>query len=194
MCRGRGHICTPILGFRAVSAVSPGAMAEKDHPDDEQTPEDLLEAEMVTPQEEVEIPPEWEEHPEEQPGENTRIEDGELRWESDGFDVRLWNLEPTKWKAVISIPTEVGGVWAREMDIKCRPMPHYGFVDSAVVEDYKVREVTLILSENFQPVHEVNAYIESLREDAETFQERQQEWAEKIAEARSVEFDAATEE
>lgn len=151
------------------------------------TTDDVLDRELVEPQESVEMLPEWEDYPEERPGENLRIEDETLIWERDGFEARLSSMEPTKWRAEIDVPEDLGSTWAREIDLKCRPYPEHGFVESAEFEDYSLRAVTLVLSENFQPTYDVNSYIDGLIEDAEGFEEFQKDLDEKLEMARENE-------
>ncbi|NHN50017.1 hypothetical protein G9464_20830 [Halostella sp. JP-L12] len=151
------------------------------------TTEDVLKYETVEPQEGVEWLPEWDDHPEERPGENTRIEDDTLIWEKEGFEARLTHIEPTKWRAVVDVPPEYGETYAREIDVKCKPIPEHGFVESADTEDYELQQATLVLSENFQPIREVNRFIEKLIEDTEGFKEFQEDLENKLAAARENE-------
>jgi len=151
------------------------------------TPDDVLGREIVEPQETPKILPVWEEHPEERPGENVRLDDETLVWERDGYEARLSNIEPTKWRAEIAVPDTYSGGWARPIDLKCRPHPEHGFVEDAAFEDYELEHVTLVLSENFQPVYEVNQYIEFLIESDGMVEEFQEELDAKLDAARENE-------
>jgi hypothetical protein len=144
------------------------------------TEEEVLDREVVEPQESVEFLPEWEEWPEEQPGENTRIEDETLIWERDGFKAQLSNIGPTKWRAEIDVPEAYNDGWGRPIDLKTEPHPEYGFVEDATFEDYTLQHVTLVLSENYQPTVEVNSYIDFLIETAGSVEEFQNDLEEKL--------------
>jgi hypothetical protein len=145
------------------------------------TKDDVLDVETEQPQQEVEWLPEWDEHPEEQPGENARIEDGVLIWERDGFEARLESYETTHWRATVTIPEEVGQWYPREFDLKCSPKPEYGFVESVETEEYVTTGAVLIITENFQPTWEVNAWIDYLLESSEQSQQFQDELTNKLA-------------
>ncbi len=152
------------------------------------TTEDVLDSEVVEPQQGVEWLPEWDEYPEERPGENTRIEDDTLIWEREGgFEARLESYEMTHWKAEVTIPESVGEYYPREFDLKCHPRPEYGFVKDVEQEDYATVGATLILQENFQPVWEVNKFIDELAEEAEESQEFREDLEEKLSVARENE-------
>lgn len=150
--------------------------------DNGETIDDVLDS-YEQPQTEVKWLPEWDDHPEERPGENTRLEDGVLRWEKDGFDVRLESYETTHWKATVSIPEWVGEYFPRSFDLKCTPLPEYGFVKSVAIEDYAATEATLIIQSNYQPTWEVNNWIEARVLDAEEQQEFMDEVSERISDA-----------
>lgn len=151
------------------------------------TTDDVLEYEVAQPKQEVEWLPEWDEGPEERPGENTRIEDNTLIWERDGFEARLESYETTHWKAVIDIPRECGEYYPREFDLKCSPRPEYGFVDDVELEEYATTQATLIIQENFQPTWEVNAFIEMIIETREESEQFEEEITEKLQVARENE-------
>ena len=133
--------------------------------------EEVLDRHTAEPQREVEWLPEWDEEPETQPGENARIEDGTLIWENGDFVARLESHETTHWRAEIEIPEAVGDLHPRPVDLKCRPLPEYGYVDSVTIEDYTTTAAVLIIQANFQPVREVNTFIDKLRADAEESQQ-----------------------
>lgn len=151
------------------------------------TTEDVLDRAFEEPQMDVEWLPEWDKYPEEQPGENTRIEDNTLIWERDGFEARLESFETTHWKAELAIPEEVGKYYPRGFDLKCHPLPEYGFVKDVERDSYTTVGATLIIQENFQPVYEVNKFIDKLVETAEQSEQFQQEVEEKMALARENE-------
>lgn len=182
----RPHLCTE-PGLFGICAPRGGMVSEEEIRDEGLTTDDVLETEVVTPQQTVEWVPEWDEYPEERPGENTRIEDETLIWERDGFEARLESMEATHWRATIDVPQKVGETYAREIDIKSKPLPEYGFVDNAVIEDYAVNQVTVVISENFQPVFEVNQFIDHLIEDAEGFEEFQEDLERKLSAAKQNE-------
>lgn len=129
--------------------------------------EEVLDRYTVEPQTEVEWVPEWDEFPEEQPGENTHIEDDVLIWERDGFVVRLESWETTHWRAEIAIPENVGEHFARPFDLKCKPFPEYGFIKSVEMDGYTAASAEVILAANRQPVYEVNNIVDQLLEEAE---------------------------
>ena len=132
------------------------------------TTEDVLDVETEQPQTDVRILPEWEEYPEERPGENLRIEDNTLLYERDGFEVAIESYETTHWRVDLSIPEEVGKWYPRPLDLKCRPLPEHGFVESVDTSDsYEASSATLIIQENFQPTFEVRKFIEYLLDNAE---------------------------
>lgn len=174
-------------GLFGISNPSKNMVSEDEIREEELTPDDVLETEVVTPQQEVKWLPEWDEYPEERPGDNTRIEDGTLIWERDGFEARLESMEATHWRAEIDVPEEIGKVYAREIDVKSKPIPEYGFVESARMDDYKLRQATIVLAENFQPVFEVNQFIDQLIEDAEGFEQFQEDLENKLSVARENE-------
>lgn len=145
------------------------------------TTDDVLDREVVEPQQGVEWLPEWDEHPEERPGENTRIEDDTLLWERDGFEVELESYETTHWKATVSIPEEVGQWHPRDFDLKCSPIPEHGFVKEVETEEYATVKAVLILQENFQPTWEVNHFIDHLLEGAQNSQEFQEDLENKLS-------------
>lgn len=149
--------------------------------EDDLTKDDVLDVEVEEPQREVEWLPEWDEYPEERPGENTRIEDGVLIWERDGFEARLESYETTHWKAEVTIPEPVGQWYPREFDLKCAPKPEHGFVESVETESYITTGATLVIAENFQPTWEVNAWIDYLLESMEHSQEFQDDLTEKLS-------------
>lgn len=151
------------------------------------TTDDVMDREFAQPQREVKWLPEWDEHPEERPGENTRIEDETLIWERDGFEARLESYETTHWRAHIAIPKDVGEYYPRPFDLKCHPLPEYGFVKQTEQEDYATVGATLIISENFQPVFEVNEFIDALVDSAEQSEQFREEIEEKMAAARENE-------
>lgn len=160
-------------------------MVTKDQIEEEElTTEEVIDREFVEPQQEVRILPEWEEYPEERPGENLRIEDDQLVWERDGFEARLWSHETTHWKAQITIPREYGKYDPRPVDMKSKSIPEYGFVESVEMDDYAAVGVTLVLQENFQPTYEVNKFIDHLIERKEGAEEREQEIKELMGAAR----------
>mgnify|MGYP000058942433 CR=1 FL=1 len=160
-------------------------MVTKDQIEEEElTPDEVMDREFVEPQQDVRVLPEWEEYPEEAPGDNVRIEDDELVWERDGFEARLTSYETTHWQADISIPKSVGKWQARPVDVKCKPVPEHGYVDDVEIEDYTTVGVTLILQENFQPTFAVNNFIDHLIEQAEGSEAFQEEVEEKMAVAR----------
>lgn len=147
------------------------------------TKSDVLDREFEEPMQHVEMLPEWEEYPEEAPGENTRVEDDVLKWERDGFSVELESDGAIGWKARVSVPSEVGGMYAMPKLIKANPEPKRGFVEDVTVEDYAATEVVLWYQENFQPTYEVNKWIDARIEDAESSQAFQEEVEEKLAAA-----------
>lgn len=151
------------------------------------TTDDIMDREFVEPRTEVEWVPEWDEHPEEQPGENTHIEDDTLIWERDGFTVRLESYEVTHWRADIEIPERVGQHYPREFDLKCRPRPKHGFIEGVESDGYTAVGATLIIQANFQPVFEVNQFIDELLESAEQSEAFRDEIEEKMAAARENE-------
>lgn len=152
------------------------------------TTDDVLDREVVEPQQEVKWLPEWDEYPEEQPGENARIEDDTLIWERDGgFEARLESYETTHWKAEVTIPESVGQYYPREFDLKCHPLPEYGYVKSVERDGYTTVGATLIIQENFQPVYEVNKFIDELAESAEESEQFREELEEKLSVARENE-------
>lgn len=128
---------------------------------------DVLDRMTETPQQSVEWLEVWDDHPEERPGENTRIEDETLIWERDGFEARLESFETTHWRAELDVPERVGKWFPREIDLKAAPKPEYGYVESVETESYAVTEATIVLCENFQPTYEVNAFIDYLLEKAD---------------------------
>ena len=151
------------------------------------TTEEVLDRELETPQQECEWVPEWDEYPEEQPGENTRLKDGVLYWERDGFTVKLESYETTHWKATVEIPEEVGKWSPRAIDLKCNPKPEYGFVESVDAENHEATEAVLILQDNFQPVFEVQQWIDAQIESAEHGEQFQDELGSKTSLARENE-------
>lgn len=154
---------------------------------DELTTDEVMSREFAEPQREIKWLPEWDDHPEEQPGENARIEDETLIWERDGFEARLESYETTHWKAEIEIPKDVGQYYPREFDLKCHPIPEYGFVKAVEQEGYATVGATLIIQANFQPVFEVNTFIDELVESAEQSEQFREEVEEKMAAARENE-------
>lgn len=151
------------------------------------TTDDVMDREFAQPQREVKWRPEWDEHPEEQPGESTRIEDDTLIWENGEFEARLESYEMTHWQAEIEIPKDVGQYYPRGFDLKCHPLPEYGFVKDVERDGYSTVSATLIIQENFQPVFEVNQFIDELTESAEQSEEFREEVGEKMATARENE-------
>jgi len=151
------------------------------------TTDEVMSREFAEPQREVEWLPEWEECPEEQPGDNARIEDNTLMWERDGFEARLESYETTHWQAEIEMPKAVGQYYPREVDLKCHPLPEYGFVKDVEQDDYSTVGATLIIQANFQPVFEVNEFIDELVESAEQSEAFREEVEEKLAAARENE-------
>lgn len=135
--------------------------------EEELTEGEVLERFTAEPQQDVEWLPEWDDHPEEQPGENTRIEDGTLIWERDGFEARLESYETTHWRAELTIPEKVGEHYPRPVDLKCHPLPEHGFVESVEQDGYTTSGAVIVIAENFQPVYEVNRFIDELIESAE---------------------------
>lgn len=154
--------------------------------EEELTKDEVLSREFEEPKQEVEIVPEWEEYPEEAPGENVRIEDDQLVYEREDFEVRMESYRTTHWRVEVEIPEYVGKWHPRDIDLKIRP-PEQGFVESVETEDYEVVQATLIISSNFQPVYEVNKWIDGLVESAEGSEEFHQEVEEKMAAARDNE-------
>lgn len=134
--------------------------------EEDMTAEEVLDRYTAQPRDTVEWIPEWDDHPEERPGENTRIEDETLIWENGEFEIRLESYETTHWKAVVSVPEDVGELYPRDIDLKCHPLPEHGYVESVEIDDYVATAVTLILAENFMPIHEVNTFVDDLRDDA----------------------------
>lgn len=149
--------------------------------DDGLTKEDVLDVETEQPQQEVEWLPEWDDHPEERPGENTRIEDGVLLWERDGFEASLESYETTHWKAAVNIPESVGQYYPREFDLKCSPRPEYGFIDDVEQDEYTTTQATLVIQENYQPTWEVNAFIDMLIETRDQSEQFREELGDKLA-------------
>lgn len=139
------------------------------------TSEDVLDRYTATPRDSVEWVPEWDENPDAQPGENTRIEDDILLWERDGFEVMLESYETTHWRALVTIPERVGELHPRPFDLKCNPLPEHGFIKSVEQDSYVTTEAELILQANFQPVFEVNKFIDSLLESHDEAREFQEE-------------------
>lgn len=152
---------------------------------DELTKDEVLDLEVEEPKDDVEIIPEWEESPEERPGDNLHIDEtgdrNELVWERDGFEARLWNHEMTHWKATISIPREYGQHHPRPVDLKCSPIPEYGFVEDVDVEDYAATVATIVIQDNFMPTWEVNKFIDELIESAASADAFQEELTEKLS-------------
>lgn len=146
-------------------------MVDLDRIEEEQMTEgEVLDRYTEQPMDCVEWLPEWDEYPEEQPGENACIQDDTLLWENGEFVVRLKSHETTHWKAEIDIPEPIGEHYVRPIDIKCRRLPEYGFVSDVRTEDYVTAGVTLVISENFMPIHELNKYIDDLRDSAKESQ------------------------
>lgn len=154
---------------------------------DELTTDEVMSRELVEPQSDVEWLPEWDEFPDEQPGDNARIEDNTLIWERDGFEVRLESYETTHWRAEIDMPENIGQYYPREFDLKCNPLPKYGFVKEVEQDEYTTVGVTLIIQENFQPVFEVNNFIDDLVESAEEAEKFREDVEEKLSAARKNE-------
>ena len=152
------------------------------------TTEDVLEVEAAQPQTDVRILPEWEEHPEERPGENLRIEENTLLYERDGFEVAIESYETTHWRVDLTIPEEVGKWYPRPLDLKCLSVPEYGFVESVETSDsYETIGATVIIQENFQPTFEVRKFIEHLLDNAERSEQFTEELDEKLDAARENE-------
>jgi len=151
------------------------------------TKQEVLDVETVQPRTEVEWVPEWDEHPSEQPGENTRIEDDTLIWERDGFAARLESYETTHWKATVELPSHVGELYPREIDLKASPKPEHGFVESVAIEGYEAAEAVLILQANYQPTYEVNKWINYLLEQAEESHQFRDDLEEKLSAAAQSE-------
>lgn len=153
----------------------------------------------VQPSDTVTWHPEWDEHPEEQPGKNARIEDEVLIWEQeydvDGvdepvcFEARLECEETTVWKAVVSLPEYVGKNYPRSVDLQCRPDPEYGFVETVEMADdpdvYAAREATLYYKDNFQPTVQVECWMRDLLKDALDFEASMAAIDEKMAAAKA---------
>lgn len=186
-CPASGHICAPERGFTVQTAVAPDMVSKNQIEEEELTTQDVLDSELETPRQEVEIYPEWEEHPEEAPGENVRIEDGTLIWERDGFEARMESYETTHWRVELDIPHTVAKWYPRTIDLKCLPLPEHGFVSDVEVEDYESVGATLVIQDNFQPTFEVNQFIDKLLENAESSEEFQNEINEKLENARQNE-------
>lgn len=155
--------------------------------EDELTTEDVMDSTFEQPKEEVEWLPEWDEFPEERPGENARIKGGVLIWEREGFEVRMESYETTHWRVELQIPERVGQYYPREFDLKCHRLPEYGFIKSVERDGYITAGATLIIQENFQPVFEVNKFIDELLESAEQSEQFREEVEEKMAAARENE-------
>ena len=176
-----GHICAPFSGFRGHTRQGMDAMVSVDKIEEEEmTREEVMDREFAQPMDEVEILQEWEDYPEERPGENLHIDDGWLIWERDGFEARLESFETTHWRALVTIPDDVGSWLPRPIDLQCRKVPEHGFIKSVETEDYSAREAELILQENFMPTYEVNKFIDDLIEFKEGSEERQQQIEEKL--------------
>lgn len=148
------------------------------------TAEDVMDRELVEPEEEVSWVPEWDEAGEEAPGENTRIEDGTLIWERDGFEARLESHNTTHWRAEIQIPEGVGEYYPRPIDLKSHPRPEHGFVKDVDTDGYAAVRAVLIIKSNFQPTWEVNAFIDDLIESKEKSDQFREELTEKMELAR----------
>lgn len=129
-----------------------------------QTEDDRLAHESDRPTT-VEWYPEWDD-PEERPGENTRIDDETLIWERDGFTVRLTHHEALYWRAVISLPASIGRRYERPIDLQTVPFPEYGTVTSVDVEDHVAQSAELLLAGNYQPIWELNNWIDYLLDSA----------------------------
>lgn len=135
--------------------------------EEEMTTEEVLDRYTEEPRTSVEMLPEWEEYPEEAPGENTRVEDDTLIWERDGFEIRLESFETTHWKADISVPHEYGKHYARPIDAKCGLGTEHTYVEDVETEDYALSSVTLLTAANFMPVHEVQKFVDAIIDDAQ---------------------------
>lgn len=152
------------------------------------TTEDVLDVETAQPRTDVQILPEWEEYPEERPGENLRIEENTLLYERDGFEIAIESHETTHWRVDLTIPEEIGKWYPRPLDLKCLSVPEHGFVESVETSDsYETIGATLILQTNFQPTFEVRKVIEHLLENAEASEEFTEELDEKLDAARQNE-------
>jgi hypothetical protein len=154
--------------------------------EEELTSEDVLDRITAEPRREPEWVPEWDEHPEERPGENTRLEEGTLIWERDGFEVRLESYETTHWRVEVDIPEHVGQWMPREIDMKANT-PEAGYVDEVETESYHTVGAVLIFQTNFQPVYEVNRWIDDQLQYAEDSEEFTSEVEEKLEVAKEVE-------
>lgn len=150
------------------------------------TKDEVLDREFEEPRQEVEILPEWNEEPDAAPGESVYIEDDQLVWERDGFEVRLESYRTTHWRAVVDIPEDVAKWYPRDIDLKIKP-PEQGFVESVATEEYHAEQAELVIAANFQPTWEVNNWIDDLIKSAEGSEEYQQEIEEKMAAARENE-------
>ena len=182
-----GHMCETFQLIKHNQHVSNTMVSKEEIERRGLTTDDVMASEIAEPQDEVVWPPEWDENPDAQPGENARIEDETLIWENGEFEARLESYETTHWRSVIEIPKWVGEYYPRGFELKCRPRPKHGFVESVETEDYCVVGATLIHQENLQPVYEVNKFIDELRESAKQSEQFRQEVEEKMAAARQNE-------
>jgi hypothetical protein len=151
--------------------------------------DDVLQKELVMPEDAPTEPhwvPEWDEWPEEQPGDEAWMdEDSEGRTAlvfttDDGFRVELVCLDYSDWQARIGIPEDVGSYIVDEHTFKARhpvmlgdiPM---GYVDEVLwrgEDSYDAEAVVIRISEaEGMPVSEVESFVRGLREEhAETLQ------------------------
>jgi hypothetical protein len=162
-------------------------VSEQETREDGLTTDDVLDRHTAEPMQEVRMLPEWEEWPEEQPGENTHIDGDELVWERDGFEVRLRSYETTHWKADLTVPREIGSHFPRPVDLKSRPKPKYGFVDTVDLDEYAAVGVTLVLQENFIPTVEINGFIDGLIEQVDENEQFKEDLESKLSAARENE-------
>ena len=155
--------------------------------EEELTPDDVLNRELAEPQSEPEWRDNWDENEETRPGENTRLEDGTLYWEHEGFEIALESYETTHWRVEITIPEPYGKYFPRAVDVKCLSVPEYGYVDEVAMAEYAPEAVTIVISENYQPIWEVNHFIDTLIEKHEGGEEFEAEMSEMLEVARENE-------
>jgi len=184
-----GHICERFLGIIKIQHEIDNMVSKERIREEGLTTDDVMKREFAEPQDTVEWVPEWDDNPETRPGENVQItHDGEvLEWERDGFEVGLESWETTHWMAAVTIPERVGKYYPREVDLKCYPLPEHGYVDHVETVEYRATMANLVIQANFQPIWEVNNFIDQLLEDAKASEQREQEIGEKMATARENE-------